>query len=134
MYDQDVEEFLEHFGVKGMRWGIRNESKKVVLSPKDRAKKRDRNIKRVHKVATTVAAGLYIAALLSSSGNQKASTIKPPRSKSVSDLINARRNVEISSLTRMHKEGKMDADQFKNFSTILNARYDRKVAEALKAS
>ncbi len=25
---QEVEVFLEHFGVKGMRWGVRNEAKK----------------------------------------------------------------------------------------------------------
>ncbi len=26
--DQEVEDFLEHFGVKGMRWGLRREANK----------------------------------------------------------------------------------------------------------
>ncbi len=88
-------------------------------------------------VATGLVVAAWVASLFISEAKLKTKNIRPPSSskaKSVADLINDRRNVEVSSLTRMHKEGKMDADQFKNFSTILNARYDRKVAEALKTS
>lgn len=37
MSDQEVEVFLEHFGVKGMRWGVRNERK--IFSSTDMSKK-----------------------------------------------------------------------------------------------
>ncbi len=95
--------------------------------------KNKRNVKIANTVIYSVGAAMFVASILSSSeGQQRASTVKPSRAKSVTDIINDRRNVEVSSLTRMHKEGKMDADQFKNFSTILNARYDRKIAEAIR--
>ncbi len=32
MIDQDVDDFLEHFGVKGMKWGIRNEQRPTGVS------------------------------------------------------------------------------------------------------
>ncbi len=141
--DEDI--YLEHWGVKGMKWGIRNNqsSNKKVSKTGSKSKKltpmqiREKRIKTLNKVVFGITATLYVASILSSLGNHKTSTIKPPKApkaKSVADFINDRRNVEVSSLKRMHAEGKMDADQFKNFSTILNARYDRKVADALKGN
>lgn len=37
----DVEDFLEHFGVKGMRWGVRKDAAPGVPSKTDRAAKSD---------------------------------------------------------------------------------------------
>ncbi len=180
MSDQEVEEFLEHFGVKGMRWGVQNRSlrkeagrqehinrlkkisdgtatreeraavrKKTGTTTKPRANRELQNPKetkmlinnkrnqKVRDVATGLVVAAWVASLFISNAKLKTSNIRPPSStkaKSVANLINDRRNVEVSSLTRMHKEGKMDDDQLKNFSKILNARYDRKIAEALKTS
>ncbi len=89
------------------------------------------------KLAATVlyslAGAMYVGALLSSSaGQQRASTVRPrpSRVKSAVDIINARRNTEVSALKRMRREGHMDDAQLKNFKSILNARYDRRVAES----
>ncbi len=35
--DEDI--YMEHFGVKGMRWGVRNKSKKAPLTAKEKNKK-----------------------------------------------------------------------------------------------
>ncbi len=72
----------------------------------------------------------------SPTSNKKYSDVKSPTSKkkSAADFVNERRDTEMYSLRRMHKEGKMDKDQFDNFSKILNDRYDRKVADAKKKS
>ncbi len=149
--DEDI--YLEHFGVKGMRWGVSNErstdnSDKPPLTAKEKAKeKKERSEKRkktVGKVAYGVFVAVYLASFLSEFGDTRTSTIPPrgssrpprppraPRAKSVSDIINARRDTEVSSLRRMHREGHMDDDQLVNFKRILNARYDRRIADALR--
>lgn len=38
--DQEVDIFLAHYGVKGMKWGVRNEKKRQQLQAKAREKKR----------------------------------------------------------------------------------------------
>lgn len=83
--DQEVAYFLEHFGVKGMKWGIRNDKhgsrKEPMTAAQKRAKER-RNVKRVNRVIGTTVAALYIAGLLSSkkSGNIPVSTFTKPNS------------------------------------------------------
>ncbi len=125
--------YLEHYGKKGMRWGKRKN--KPPLTPKQRQKIQERNVKIIQGVMVTVGAALWISALLADgsgkpSGSYKQATknVPPKVARSAADLINDRRNVEVASLKRMHKEGKMDASQQENFLRILNARYDRKIA------
>ncbi len=135
----DEEIYLEHYGKKGMQWGVRNKSNKTPLTAKEKKQKRQ---KRIDKGAQIVGTALYAAVVLSYvshilniSGGTRTSNIRPPkpeRAKSVTDLINDRRSTEVSSLLRMHREGKMDSEQYSNFSRILNARYDRKVADAIR--
>jgi len=163
--DQEVEDFLEHVGVKGMKWGTRKSSSdknnnqgsksstKPPLTAKQKKEKDRKKQEIFNKVLSagvaTVYAAMFISSILVSaenqkfkdqnarnqnSRNQKTNITRPPKPKSAADIINDRRNVEVSSLKRMHREGKMDADQLKNFSTILNARYDRKVDAAKKSS
>ncbi len=93
--------------------------------------KAERNIKITNTVIYSVGAAMLVASVLSSSaGQQRASTVRPSRPKSAVDIINARRNTEVSALKRMRREGHMDDDQLKNFKAILNARYDRRVVES----
>ncbi len=140
--DQEVDAFLKHFGVKGMQWGVRNKrstssSKKAPLTAKEKREKVRKRNERIVKGMGYAYAALFVSSFFISSGDTKANTIKPPSSrisKSVADLINERRDVEVSALNRMHREGKMDSDQLRNFSSILNARYDRRVADALRNS
>ncbi len=138
-------EDLVQFGVKGMQWGVRNSrtsSSKPPLTAKEKREKiRKRNAKISSVAYTTLGAAyaaVYISSFLRSSGNTRAYAPfpgdSPSRTKSVTDLINSRRNVEVSALKRMHREGHMDSDQLRNFASILNARYDRRVAEALRNS
>ena len=48
----DEEDYLEHFGVQGMKWGVRKDSSNIdkQTQPKDDSK-RNRNIKMVSSVA-----------------------------------------------------------------------------------
>jgi hypothetical protein len=142
----EEDRYLEHYGVMGMKWGIRNDqrsqgSNKVASksTSKSKPKKRKltskqkaaRNIKITNAAIYGIGAAMMVGAILTSSaGQQRASTVRPPRAKSAVDLINARRNTEVSSLIRMRREGHMDDDQLKNFKSILNARYDRRVMES----
>lgn len=135
--DEDI--YLEHYGKKGMQWGVRNKSNKPKPTAKEKRAKSKKRKETVNKVAsgviTAVMVAGYVSSILAATGGTKTSNIRPPkpaRAKSVTDLINDRRKTEVSSLLRMHREGKMDSEQLSNFSRILNARYDRKVADAIK--
>jgi hypothetical protein len=87
--NQEVDIFLEHFGVKGMKWGIRNDkrgsrnvSKEPITAAQKRAKQK-RNAKRVNRVIGSTVAVLYIAALLSpmnSSRDIPVNTLPKPNS------------------------------------------------------
>ncbi|MBA2727659.1 MAG: hypothetical protein H0U49_05750 [Parachlamydiaceae bacterium] len=137
--EEDI--YLEHFGVKGMQWGVRNtsgsksKSKPKLTAAELRARKKRIN-SNVNKALAVVVVASYASTILNAYGSTRTSAPfpgdSPRRTKSAKDLINARRNVEVSSLNRMHREGHMDASQLKNFSAILNARYDRRIAEALR--
>lgn len=54
---KDVEEVLAHFGVKGMRWGVRRDRKKAVRRRADNAK----NLERDQKVAAEKGVSLNAA-------------------------------------------------------------------------
>ncbi len=140
--NQEVDRFLEHYGILGMKWGVRNDQrsnkgsskstskgkiKKRKLTAKQKAK---RNIRITNAVIYSVGATMMVAGILGSAGQQRASTVRPARVKSAVDIINARRNTEVSALKRMRREGHMDDDQLRNFKAILNARYDRRVVES----
>lgn len=164
--------YLEHFGVKGMKWGVirqkyrksraksarRNASlqKKVNrMNPNlanaaaarqsqriaDRATRWEKGTPtkadKFHRAASAAFAaglgGVIVASIISSHGQTPSSRI-PHSSFGKSTVEQAIRNEhasQLSSLKRMHQEGKMDSDQFKKFSASLAKRYDRKVAEAL---
>jgi hypothetical protein len=130
------EAYLQHYGKKGMKWGVRK--KKKPLTAKERQRKTERNVKIAKGVITTGLTVLWLSSFFvegskTTSGSYKQATrnVPPPKAKSAADFINERRNIEVASLKRMHKEGKMDAQQAENFLRILNARYDRKVAAAV---
>lgn len=93
--------------------------------------KRNRRDKAV-TAGVLLAAGVYLTAgLVSAYGNRTVSSLPKTPSPKVGDFIRQEHATQLSSLTRMHKEGKMDAAQFKKFSETLGKRYDRKLAEAL---
>lgn len=142
--------YLEHFGKKGMHWGIRNKKPKPTLTAAQRQKRRERRVNTGVTVLKVAIIAAWVAAFLGTKGKTKATSYKSytnsnsykqsykqhartssSKVKSAKDLINDRRNVEVASLKRMHTEGKMDAAQQENFLKILNARYDRKVAAAI---
>lgn len=126
--------YLEHFGIKGMRWGVKNK-KTSVSKPKKKLTKEQRQMRNISRALIgikLVAGAMFLAAALS---DKRANTIPKNRSyksPSVEQVIRNTQKTQVSSLTRMHKEGKMDAEQYKNFKKILDARFDRKVADALK--
>lgn len=177
------DDFLEHFGVKGMKWGQRKAvtaevqakrdkkagyytnrsaniqreidkldlrtprsamaardiaaTRHVLMKAKMRSDK-DAEAKRAGKLSSQqkknlVVGGAVIGIFIASKMSQRASSLpKGPPSNSVADVIRKTKEEQMYSLTRMHKEGKMDAAQYKAFAAKLNERYDKKIAEALK--
>jgi hypothetical protein len=146
-------DILEHFGTKGMKWGVRNNRTSGGKSkPKLTAQQRQARSERRMRIASNVVLGIAVAGtILNAVGSTMVGDV-PPRSsssgsyqrssgstgsgssrsrpKSPVDLINQERDTQMASMTRMHAEGRMDDAQFQNFSRTLNARYDRRVREA----
>lgn len=83
--EQEVDAFLEHFGIMGMHWGIRNK-KKTSLNNKE---KKDNNFKRNKRVAIIL--GSVAAAAAIGTG---AYFIKKKMGVSVSETINAPANAK----------------------------------------
>lgn len=161
----EVEEFLSHYGVKGMRWGVvkknlRTHRAREAQRVADRARevadirpnainnrgaqktqaradllKRSAEGKqtpqdRAKKIAKgAILAGILVLAF----GPVVPKSMAPAKpSKSVVDILKKTQGEQMSSLTRTFREGHMNADQYKNFSEKLNARYARQIAEAMK--
>jgi len=76
--DDDVNDFLEHFGVKGMRWGTRKASSSK--SPEDRIRKIDKKINRLNADRIYGGAGLV-------GYYQKRKPSKRPHAKARSRLL-----------------------------------------------
>lgn len=149
---ESPDDVLEHFGVKGMRWGV--QTKRSFSSGKSRQKRtaaqRKSRQERINKVVSgtilTAVAASYAVSIITTLGMTKTHDIPSwgssdfggsssgssyqSRTRSPTDIINQERDTQMSSLRRMHTEGKMDDAQLQNFQTKLNARYDRRVAEA----
>jgi len=167
----DESTYLEHYGQKGMKWGVRKQKHLVNRAKRaqkaanfnkrmakvnpnaindqaakrsqvkaDRFKRRaqgketgaDKAIRAVHGAVYVSAGALVVASIMSSHGKTPVNRIPKKPVSGVEATIRQAHAVKLSSLTRMHAEGKMDAAQFKNFSEALAARYDRKVVDALK--
>lgn len=154
----DVDNFLVHFGIKGMRWGVRNDKRRlardVKLTPRQRRARKMRRkaakgaaIGAAKSLVFTVPFALALYALRQENSGPRNFKFDPPnfggynargnagRARNVSqtaqEFIESQRETQMYSLRRMRAEGKMDASQFSNFAEILNKRFDRKVAAVL---
>ena len=67
----DAEEFLEHYGVKGMKWGVRKKNDSSSNSPKKRSK-----AKTAVKVGAVVVGTAAIATVIAKSGSKPASSMR----------------------------------------------------------
>jgi hypothetical protein len=138
---ETAEDVLEHFGVKGMKWGVRKKRPKPTAA--QRRARQQRRDKIVTGVLLTVAAAAYASSILEAVGSTRARDVPPysnpfgsgysrPRSRPASpaDIINQERETKLASIRGHYTQGFIDADQLRNFEASLNTRYDRKVAEA----
>lgn len=148
----DEEVYLEHFGVKGMKWGVRNfrntqkkrklnkygDKKAKPLTKSQKESRKDRTITRAI-IGTRMAVGAaFVAAMYASRDKGK---LPPgfrlrddgPGARTATQIINAERNTQISSLKRTFREGHIDKTQLQNFKEVLNKRYDRRIREAASA-
>lgn len=154
----DEEVYLGHHGVKGQKWGVRRQRLKEARKRQNiktygdktkphtkaqREARQERNTRRVRTGARVAIGAAYVAASIArkqafkeneerlrAGGSSTHTTARG--AKTVKDILNSERDVKVSSLKRMHAEGKMDDNQAKNFLKILNDRYDRKIADAAK--
>lgn len=140
----EEELYLEHYGKKGMQWGVRT-AKTAGRGVKTGAQATGRGTKRAAKAtgkfikddpkrAAFIGFGLVYAGVLIAGALGQKSVDSPgfgTKTQSVSDLINQERDHKVSSIIRTHKEGHIDKDQMNKFLNTLNKRYDQKLHDAL---
>lgn len=149
-------DFLEHHGVKGQKWGIRNRLRKTFGFPvrssqphgsHDPSNKGSstfvKNVKKFGKehregiiLGTKIAlTAAFVAASLKADGTRRVKDVPnygsyTKHAGTVKDVIHAEHAKQASSLLRMHQEGKMDKAQYAHFKKILDARYAKKIMDA----
>lgn len=99
------ETYLEHFGVKGMQWGVRKDRK--LLTPKEK----QRRAQRARKVTSAALTGIFIASIMSS-----------PRSR-----------VPVSNFTTSVKEVAEEASEHITSETHTIAKNAREILMAQEA-
>lgn len=134
---QNVDEFLEHFGTAGMKWGVRKPKSARTETQKSHAARMRKRKERIQTGAVIGGiAGIMVLNILSQSGRRRVDTDfssrfgSPNVPKSAADIINSQREVKLKALRRTFREGHMDKDQLTNFTSLLNRRYDRRVSES----
>jgi hypothetical protein len=105
MSDQQIDEFLEHFGVKGMHWGIRNQQKldrvsRVARGTELRKYHNKEVAKRVAVVGAAVGATAVVSAILARKGMMSVNEANRMADiRAAKHLMQLRRTVKVKSLT-----------------------------------
>ena len=115
------EEFLEHFGVKGQKWGVRN---KRDVSPSQKAETHAKRVKTAKKVATvaavaaTVAVGAKIALKILKAKNQAGISGKGS-TKTALKLMKASKTTGVDVKTLMGGVRTMQMNRIKDSVSLL---------------
>lgn len=62
--DEKVEEFFQHFGVMGMRWGVRNDKDRVPQTAAEKRASDKRRAKNIGRVVNLTGAAIFVALML----------------------------------------------------------------------
>jgi hypothetical protein len=100
--DQNVEKFLEHHGVKGMKWGVRNQRSNISTRKKERRKAATDSTKRIAigtaigvGTLATIAAGAAFAKFLM---NKKLNNTPVVNIRKTNYIEKAKKGAEIAKL------------------------------------
>lgn len=148
--DVDVYDFLEHFGVKGMQWGVRRSQAKqkkyeaklsaakakqrYLNETKDsRAAARERNKKIVTGVgiATAIAVGAVATSKLLKAGKRQkvihAARRNLQNRKKFETLLDGRRDIQIKALNDAFNAGRIDQSQGRRLATLMDRQLESKL-------
>jgi hypothetical protein len=111
MTDQNVDIFLEHYGVLGMKWGVRNSLRSSKKQKTNSSRKN--KVFKTASVVTATAIGLAIAGIIiKNKGSAKVSTIPP---KETYDAVIRRINLDwdkkVKNIHNLTDAGKLNSDQ-----------------------
>jgi hypothetical protein len=120
--------YLEHFGVKGMRWGVRNKRPSGSSSPKSGepdAAKAERRKEQAKKIAVGLgAAGIGVATaamLVRHNKNKKMAEVETLHKNvlQAKRLFDAKKGLQIDALNREFNAGKITSSQGWRISDLL---------------
>ena len=121
--DEEIIEYLEHFGVKGMHWGVK---KQQVSSDSSKSKPKSKGLTREQKTKAVVAIGagaLMVGVILKTRSDVKLSKSNPSLDK-VTKFLDAQKNIKITSVKSAPKfktrTNKAALDQLKVRHAVLN--------------
>lgn len=120
MSDQQVDDFIEHFGIKGMRWGIRNQHQldrvpRVARGTAARRQHRKEVAKRVAVVGGAVGVTAVVSALLARRGMISITKAKQMgNSQTAKALLDVHKHVKMRSIhnAELARELKTFASKF----------------------
>ena len=84
----DEEDYLEHFGIKGMHWGSRRAPSSTPLTPAQQKKKKKRTARNVSTgIRLGIATSLIVAGIISTHKDIKLARLEPFGSSITSDIL-----------------------------------------------
>ena len=135
----DVDEFLSHYGVKGMRWGVRrkrqSESNSANGSPSS-------NKSRKKKIAAGVAGaaivgGAAATAIILNRNGQKSLKVAASKASGYNGarrLLLSKADLKIKNITQATDAGKITPTQATRLTKLANKQYDSSARRLAKKS
>lgn len=133
--DQDVDNFLEHFGVRGQKWGVRKPKSARTETQKSHAA-RNRKLKAAGGIlgaVAVIAGGLYAKKILNQNSTRRVSELRqtPEFAEAARNFFEGKRRTQMSHLTKARENSSITTNQFDRLSNLMGYQQENRIRNAV---